>query len=576
MYPAFHGAVRFGGFELDTEAGELRKGKKRLHLPPQPLKVLCLLVNRAGQLVTRDELRQQLWHTDTFVDFEQGLNVCVRQIREVLSDSADAPRFVETVPRRGYRFIAHQVRVPLQRSIHSLAILPFENSSGDPDLEYLGDGIAESLINSLSAIESLRVVPRAVAFRCKGRNDLEAVGRELNISAVVTGRIVSQDRRINVQAELVDLASESQLWGEHYHAQGADVFEAQDKISREICDHLRLHLTAADTHRLKKRYTHNPDAYHLYLKGRFCFERRTQLGLRKAIEYFEQAIEKDWNYALAYAGLGDCYTLLGCGTYGALPAKSATSRASAMALQAVAADDTLAEAHTSLAFVRFRFEWDWSEAEKEFQRAIELNPRYARAHHWYALFLAAMDRHNNALDAIKRAQELEPLSLPATTAEGRILHFARRYDEAIERFQNVLDLDPNFIPAHFDLGASYQQKHMYKEALNQYQTCAALSGGSLIYVAAMAEAYARLGKRAEAFKILGEIRAASAKQYLAPNDVALIYTALGLQDEAFSCLEKAFEHRDASLAWSKVAPECDPLRSDPRFKNLLRRMKLTA
>jgi len=241
MYSALYSAVRFGGFELDAGAGELRKGKKRLHLAPQPLKVLCLLVSRAGQLVTRDELRQQLWHTDTFVDFEQGLNVCVRQIREVLSDSADAPRFVETVPRRGYRFIAHQIRIPLQRSIHSLAILPFENSSGDPDLEYLGDGIAESLINSLSAIESLRVVPRAVAFRCKGRNDLEAVGRELNISAAVTGRIVSQDRRINVQAELVDLASESQLWGQHYHAQG------QMFLRRRIKSRVRFATTFACT-----------------------------------------------------------------------------------------------------------------------------------------------------------------------------------------------------------------------------------------------------------------------------------------------------------------------------------------
>lgn len=576
MHPARHGAVRFGGFDLDPRAGELRKGKKRLHLAPQPLKVLCFLVSRAGQLVTRDELREQLWRTDTFVDFDQGLNVCVRQIREVLSDSADVPRFIETVPRRGYRFIARQVRAAPQPSIHSLVILPFENISGDPELEYVGEGIAESLINSLSGLESLRVVPRSAAFRHKGTSDLGRIGRELKASAVVTGRVVSQNGWINVQAELVDLATESQLWGEHYHTQFSDVFEAQEEISQEICHRLRLSLTAADAHRLKRRYTQNPDAYHLYLKGRFCFERRTELGLRKAIEYFEAAVEKDPQYALAYAGLADSYTLLGCGTYGALAAKTATSRASAMALRALRADESLAEAHTSLAFVRFRFDWGWAEAEKEFQRAIELNPRYARAHHWYALFLAAMGRLEEALKEIKWAQELEPLSLTAITAEARILHFARRYDEAIERFRNVLDLDPNLVPAHFDLGASYQQKRRYQDALREYETCTTLSRGSLIYVGAMAEAYARLGKRDEAVKILAEIQAASTKQYVSANDIALIYIALGEHDEALSFLKRAVEQRDGSLVWSKVAPECDPLRSDPRFNDLLRTMKLSA
>jgi TolB-like protein/Tfp pilus assembly protein PilF len=571
MDSASKGSVRFGPFELNSRAGHLRKGKVRLHLQPQPFKLLSLLVSRAGQLVTREEIQHELWDQDTFVDFEQGLNVCIRQIRTALNDAPAAPRFVETVPRRGYRFIAAATEIPLPCPVKSLAVLPFENSSSDADLEYFCQGIAESLINSLSAVHQLRVVPRQTAFRLKGTTDQAKISRELNVRTVVSGRVISLGESINVQAELVDLETNSQLWGGQCSRKLSNIFELQEEISREICQHLRLQLSRGEAKRLRKRYTQDAQAYQLYLRGRYCAEKRTLEGLYKAIEYFNQATENDPRYSLAYAGLADAYTLLGSGTYGAMPSKNARARATEMAVKALEMDNTLAEAHTSLAFVRFRFDWDWQGAEREFERAIDLNPRYVTAHHWYALFLAAMGRQDEAIEEIRKAQKLDPLALIVSTAEGRILHFGRRFDEAIGQFQKILELDPNFIPAHCDLGASLEEKGMLHQALAEFETCVSLSHGGALYVASAAEAHARLGNRDVTLKILSQLQSSS-DQYVSPSSIAFIYSSLGETDQAFSWQEKAYEERDASLAWVKVAPESDALRSDPRFADLLRRM----
>lgn len=333
-----------------------------------------------------------------------------------------------------------------------------------------------------------------------------------------------------------------------------------------------MRLSRGESRRLRKRGTRNSEAYQLYLKGRYCSEKRTLGGLHKAIEYFNQATANDPRYSLAYAGLADAYTLLGSGTYGAMPSKNARARATEMAEKALEMDDTLAEAHTSLAFVRFRFDWAWQGAELEFERAIELNPRYVTAHHWYALFLAALGRQGEAIKEIKKARQLDPLALIVSVAEGRILHFARRFDDAIEQFRGILELDPNFIPAHCDLGASLAAKGMVQQALAEFETCVALSRGGPLYVASVAEAHARLGNRDVALKILSQLQA-STDQYVSPTSIAFIYSSLGETDHAFSWQEKAYEERDASLAWLKVAPESDALRSDPRFTDLLRRMK---
>lgn len=571
MDSASNGIVRFGPFELDARAGQLRRGKMRLHLRPQPFKLLSLLVSRAGQLVTRAEIQHQLWDKDTFVDFEQGLNVAIRQIRTALNDTPASPRFLETVPRRGYRFIAPATKVAPSTPVDSLAVLPFENSSGDPDLEYLCQGISESLINSLSAVQQLRVVPRQTAFRFKSISDLAQTEHELNVRAALSGRVISFGESINVQAELVDLATQSQLWGGQCNRKLSNILDLQEEISREICQHLRLQLSRREAKRLRKRYTDDAQAYQLYLRGRYCSEKRTIEGLHKAIEYFNQATGNDPCYALAYTGLADAYTLLGSGTYGAMPSKNARARATEMAVKAIEMDSTLAEAHTSLAFVRFRFDWAWEDAEREFKRALELNPRYVRAHHWYALFLAAMGRPDEALEQIKRARKLDPLSLIVSVAEGRILHFARRFDDAIEQFRRIVELDPSFIPAHCDLGASCEEKGMLHQALAEFETCVDLSRNGTLYVAAVAEVHARLGNSDEALKILSQLQASSEK-YVSPHSVAFIYASLGELDQAFSWQEKAYEERDASLVWVKVAAESDALRADMRFADLVRRM----
>lgn len=483
-----------------------------------------------------------------------------------------APRFVETVPRRGYRFVAPITEVAHFAQIDSLAVLPFENSNGDTEIDYLCHGIPENLINTLSAVQQLSVVPRHTAFRFRSTSDLAKVASELNVRAAVSGRIILLGDNVNVQAELVDLETRFQLWGGQCSRKLSDSIELQGEISREICQHLRLRLSRGEFRRLRKRDTGISEAYQLYLKGRYCLEKRTLEGLHKAIEYLNQATKIDPRYSLAYAGLADAYTLQGSGTYGAMPSKNARARATEMAEKALELDDTLAEAHTSLAFVRFRFDWAWQRAEREFERAIELNPRYVTAHHWYALFLAALGRHNEAIREIKKARQLDPLSLIVSVAEGRILHFARRFDDAIEQFHKVLDLDPNFIQAHCDLGASLEAKGAVRQALAEFETCVALSRGGPLYVASVAEAQARMGRKDIALKILSQLQASS-DQYVSPTSIALIYTSLGETKGAISWHEKAFEERDASLAWVNVAPESDDLRSDPRFSDLLRRMK---
>ena len=568
---ASDGTVRFGPFELDARAGFLRKGKTQLHLQPQPFKLLALLVGRAGQLVTRQEIQQQLWDQDTFVDFEQGLNVCIRQIRAALNDTPAVPRFVETVPRRGYRFIAPAIRVARSTPVSSLAVLPFENLSGDPEIEYLCHGIAESLINILSALQQLRVVPRQTAFHFGSTAELAKAARELNLQAAVSGRVILLGENINVQTELVDLETLSQLWGGQCSRKLSNILELQEEISSDICRHLRLQLSRGESRRLRKRSTQDSEAYHLYLKGRYCSEKRTLDELNKAIDFFQCAVENDPSYALAYAGLADAYTLLGSGTYGAMPAMTAVIKATEMAAKALDLDSSLAEAHTSLAFVKFRFDWAWHKAEREFKRAIELDPRYVRAHHWYALFLAAMCRQEEASEEIKEARKLDPLSPIVGVAEGRILHFARRFDEAVERFRKIVELDPSFIPAHCDLGAALEEKGMLDQALAEFETCVALSQGGPLYLAAVAEVHGRMGNRDVALKALSQLQASS-HQYVSPHSIAFIYSSLGELDQAFLWYERAFKDRDASLVWLRVAPESDGVRSDSRFADLVRRM----
>jgi TolB-like protein/Tfp pilus assembly protein PilF len=461
-----------------------------------------------------------------------------------------------------------------RKPINSLAVLPLANDSHDPNMEYFSDGITESIINALTQLPKLRVVPRSTVFRYKGRDvDPQEIGRALDVRAVLTGRVMHLGERLVVKAELIDVVNESQLWGEQYNRKQADIFEVQEEISREISEKLRLQLSREEKRKLAKRHTEDPEAYRLYLRGRFYWNKRTEENFKKGVEFFQQAIELDPNYALAYAGLADSYILLGY--YGASAPKEMMPKAKAAAVKALALDDTLAEAHTSLAYVNSFYEWDWKAAEKEFKRAIKLNPNYATAHHWYAFHLAAHGRHEEGIREVRRAQELDPLSLIINTEVGWAYYFARQYDKAIKQYRAAIELEPGFGVARFFLGEAYAQKGMYKESVAELRKAVELSGGSPLMKGVLGHVYALAGERDKAQAISRELEQLEARRYVSPFIFTLLHTGLDDKDQAFLWLERAYEHRSLFLSWVGIEPMLDPLRDDERFADLLRRMNLS-
>jgi len=458
-------------------------------------------------------------------------------------------------------------------TIDSIAVLPFVNVGADPNTEYLSDGITESLINSLLQLPKLRVKARSMVFRYKGREvDPQTVGRDLEVEAVLMGKAVQRGDNLNLQAELVEVASGSQLWGEQYNRKLADLLVVQEEITKEISEKLRLRLRGEEKKRLTKRYTENTEAYQLYLKGRYFWEKRTAEDLKKAIGYFEQAIGIDPHYALAYAGIALCYGPLG--VLGYLPPWETAPKMKAAAIKALELDDTLAEAYAAFASVKAFFEWDWAGAERAFKRALELNPNYASAHVWYGLYLDALGRHEESIAERKRAQELEPLSLLINASLGNAFYLAGEYDQAIEAQRKTLELDPNFFLGHSNLGLAYEAQGMYEKAIEEHQKAVASSGDAILTLASLGHAYAVSGKRAEAQKILDELNNLSKQRYVSPFRIAIIYTGLGKNDQAFAWLEKAYEERDSALNHVKVEPRFESLRSDPRFTALLKKMGL--
>jgi TolB-like protein/Flp pilus assembly protein TadD len=460
------------------------------------------------------------------------------------------------------------------KPIDSLAVMPFVNVGGDPNTEYLSDGITENLINSLSQIPKLRVVPRGHVFRYKGHEtETEKIGRELNVRAVLTGRVVQRGDSLNVQTELVDVAGDSQLWGQQYNRKFSEIIPVQEEIAKEVSDKLRLRPTREEQKRLTKRYTENAEAHQLYLKGRYLWNRRTGETVRRAAEYFQQAIDKDSGYALAWAGLADCYAVYDF--YDVLPLREAAPKAKEAANRALTLDETLSEPHATLGYVKGRYDWDRPGAEREFRRAIELNPNYATAHYWYATELDNTGRFDEAIAEAKRAQDTDPLSLVASTVAGQTFYFSRRYDQAIEQARKALDMDPNFPLAHWWLGMFYEQAGRHEEAVAESQKAVSLSRGEPGPLSTLGHAYAVLGKRAEAQKLLGELKDLSKRRYVSPLNVALIYAGLGDKAQALEWLERAYEDHSDRLAWIKGWPQFDGLRGEPRFQDLLRRMHLT-
>jgi len=570
--------IHFGVFEADLRAGELRRNGSKVKLQEQPFQILAMLLERPGEIVTREELRARLWSADTFVDFDHGLNSAIRRLRDALGDSAENPSFVETLGRRGYRFIApvasRVLRERQHEPIESVAVLPFANRSADPNTDYLSDGITESLINNLSQISTLRVTARSTVFRYKGKDaDPREVGSDLHVRAVVSGRLLKRGSSLIIQAELIDVATGSQLWGGQYNRQAENVFLLQDDLSREISEKLRLRLTGDEKRRLTKCYTEDAEAYRLYLKGRYHWNKRNPEGLQKAVDYFQQALNRDPVYPLAYAGLADTYAYLSF--FHVVPPRQAMPKAKAAAVKALEIDDHLAEAHVSLGYVSFTYDGDWSAAGKHFEQALALNPIYSGAHTFYALYLNSLGRSEEALAVAKRALDLDPASPAVSHSLAVQLYLARRFDQAIEQAHNTLEMDANFAISYQLLGEAHVSKGLYREGLLALEKFSALSRTSAISRALVGYSLARLGERSAALRIIEELTSASKHSFIPAFLYALVYAGLEDKDQAFGWLEKAYEERFNRLAYLKQDALWDPLRSDPRFIDMLRRLGIS-
>ena len=616
----------FGRFRLKVAERVLLREGELVPLTPKVFDILVTLVENGGQVVAKDDLMKRVW-PNTFVE-EGNLTQNISLLRKALGETPGGAQFIETVPRRGYRFVAetkqswgdaepagnghkeHSLetsidtpvvstpnttsqlarirRTPLfavvaglvvvgiiglvyftswgkaENSIQSIAVLPFIDESADPDAQYINDKIAESLINSLSKLPQLRVVPRSVVAGYKGKEiDPRKVGEELNVRAVVTGRIRRHGDIINIQADLIDLQNVAQLWGQHYDHKVSDVLLVQDDISRDIFENLRVKLNVEEKKQL--------EAYRLYLKGRNAWNKRTSDALQEAIDFFNQAIAIDPNYGAAYAGLADCYNMLV--VYGRLEPKEGFPKAKEAAQRALEIDESSAEAHSSLAFIKFRWDWDRSATEREFQTAIKLKPAYAPAHQWYSSYLVAVERFDEAIGEAKRTEELEPLSFVASSHLGWIYYLAGQNDKAIEQCRKILERDPSSFPARRYLGLAYEAKGMYSEAIAEFQTGVKLSGSPLM-LALLGHAYAVSGKTAEAKQVLSDLQQLQGQRYVSPYTVAAIHAGLGDQDQAFKWLETAVEERDIWLMNLKVDPVFAKLRSQRKFTDILARIRL--
>jgi TolB-like protein/tetratricopeptide (TPR) repeat protein/DNA-binding winged helix-turn-helix (wHTH) protein len=631
---------RFGAFEINLQSGELRKNGMRLRLSGQPFQVLAVLVERPGELVTREELRSELWLADTFVDFDHGLNNAVARIREALDDSSDAPRYVETIPRRGYRFIAPltdvrptavpisagesklspaseitrprelapsvlptkkrfapiRVRVllggaavlalftiilALYRSgaakrtthpaINSLAVLPLKNLSGDPGQEYLADGMTEALIGYLSRIHDLRVISRTSAMLFKDSPlSVPEIAKTLRVDAIVEGSVIREGSRIRVHAQLIRAATDEHFWSETYDRELRDVLALQSDVAQSIARKVEVTVTGEEHERLTAARPVSPEVYESYLKGRFA-KSNNRAEIEESIAYFEEAIRKDATFAPAYVGLADAYDNLGLVFIG-VPPGEVRPKVIAAARKALELDPELAEAHVLLADV-YQKTWRWSDAEAEYKRALELKPNDASAHFGFASWLLCRGRTEEALAWAQRAQELDPLGAIGN-GTGGILFYARRYDEAVHELRSALAVRPDNAMALWYLGFVLTAKGQPEEAIPVLEKAASISDRSPGVIGVLVRAYAHAGRRHDALRLLAELKRRRQAGYIPAAAFVNGYLGLGENDEAFAWLERAYQEQSNILQFLKVHPYFDPLRDDPRFKDLLRRVGL--
>ena len=570
--------VRFGLFVFDPRSGDLRKQGHKIRLEGQPVQVLIKLLERPGELVTREELQKELWPADIYVNFEHGLNAAVKRLRRALNDSSVRPVFIETLSRRGYRFIAPVTTSgPLlthtqpHPRVTDLAVLPFENLSGDPSADYLGEGIAEAVINALSQLPAVRVMARSTAFRFRSAGlDPQTIGRKLNVRAVLIGRVWQGGDSLAVGAELVDVHNGWQLWGGQYNRRLSELQAVEEEMTREMCDSLRLRLSGADGDRVFRHFTENTEAYQEYLKGRFHWNRLSEEGVRRSLDYYQSAIRQDPNYALAYAGLAESYALLAF--FGIERPAALAPRAKDAALRALALDNRLAEAHCALAGILKIYEWDWAGAERSYEQALRLNGRNWQAHRGYAALLAACGRMNAAMREIQSAHELDPLSLSISMETAWNLYMARRYDDAIRQASRTLELEPRFFPAHHTLGLAYEAIGRYEEARASFER-STIGSGNPTASSALARVLALMGDTEAARRLLAELLGLHHRSYVLPYLPAVVYAGLGELEEALTWLETAFEDRDPYLVWIRTDPRLDLLRDHPRFRSLLERIE---
>jgi TolB-like protein/DNA-binding winged helix-turn-helix (wHTH) protein/Flp pilus assembly protein TadD len=630
--------VRFDVFEVDLRAGELRKHGVKIRLQQQPFLILQALLETPGQIVTREELQKRVWPGDTFVDFDHGLHAAVNRLRQALNDAADSPRFVETVARRGYRFIGQvQVSAPAPpssspapadlkktvlpgkaavrkswigpvvgfaaavvvaavlvffnawglrtrifgaRSVRSLAVLPLDNLSGDAKQDYFADGMTEDLITQLSKLGDLKVISHTSVTQYKGTHKpLPQIARELNVDAVVEGAVQLSGNHVRITAQLVDGRSDQHIWADDYDRDLSDVLLLQSDVARDIAKQIDLKLTPQQQQRLAKdAHPVNTDAYQAYLLGRYYWNKRTADGLAQAGKYFQQAIQKDPNYAPAYSGLSDYFAFLTLiGGPEILPPNQAMVQAKAAAVKAVQLDDSSSEAHASMGHILHNSDWDFDGAEREFKRAIELNPNYATAHHWYAHMLMQVGRTDESLAQARLAQELDPLSPFINNGLARQYYLSRQYDKAIAQCKVVLEMDPTYLPARTQLALAYEQKGMLAEAVSTMEQTRKLAGDKTdlpMVHALLAHAYALAGRRADAQSELNVLIAIGQKRYVPPSYLAIVYLALGDKNKAFDYLNKSYQDRSEQLLYLGVEPLVDPLRGDPRFDALLKQVGL--
>ena len=605
----------FGPFQVDVGERLLRRGEQIVGLTPKAFDTLVVLLENHGRLVGKDDLMKRLWPS-SFVE-ESNLAQQISALRKALGD--DGSQYIETVPKSGYRFrypvsvltksvsrrflradrvgwvilaaglslttywawhwrAAQSAAAPAPAKV-TLAVLPFENLSGDPDQEYLSDGMTEEMIMQLAQLNPARlaVIARTSSMHFKGsKKTVAQIGQELAADYVLQGSLRREGGRLRISAQLIQVEAQTHVWGQNYERDVRDMLALQDDVARAIASEIRVQLTpsrllVSGSASSAPRAT---EVHQQYLKGRYFWNKRSEPGFVKAIEFFQEAIQIDPGYAPAYAGLADAYALLGSMTNSTLPRLEAMPRARGFAEKALTLDESLAEAHTSLAFVLMHFEHDWAAAEREFQRAIALNPSYVTAHHWYAYCLMAQTRVEEALREIRLAQELDPLSLIVNTDVAELLYCARRYDEAIRQAQKALEMDASFPLAHRALGLAYEQKGMYKESVAELQLQVRYSGRADYALAELARAFVLTGNRNEAEKLLRELQTFNPQNPGTSIGLAFLYAALGDKDQAFFWLEKSARER-MGVILIKVQPYFDTLRSDPRFRAIERRMALS-